>query len=339
MNTDIRLLLSFRTHPKTKKLRLKLGDAGPLGFIFLMMHAAESKPDGILDGMDQDDIGLAADYRGDVGEFVDTLVALRLLDFDGETYSIHDFLEHQPWVSSAPERKEKAKKAADIRWGNAEPPTKKQRVRRKNDAPSMNEHCSEHDLALLKSQSSNAPSPYLSVSLPSPKPKSISESAAVPTVKPSSSDPPKKTAAAKFDYSSWRPDEPCLARIRATDHDVTVSFIETERLDFITYAEDNGIPERMMRTKFQSQVHRRWIEAKARERNGGPLRSKDLRDIRDIPVDELEAWSKAREGPPPDPGESADDYRKRIVKTLRDREREPARTAAIEQTARAVSVN
>lgn len=153
-------------------------------------------------------------------------------------------------------------------------------------------------------------------------------------------DPLPPAAAKEFDYSNWKPDDTCIARIRATDPDITGSFIETERLDFITFAEDNHIPERLLRSKFQGQVHRHWIAAKGRELNQGPLRTKASVDIRDIPVDDLEAWSLARGGPPPNMGESADLYRIRIIQTLRtSRESDESAFASIERTAAGLRVN
>lgn len=134
------------------------------------------------------------------------------------------------------------------------------------------------------------------------------------TVKPARA----RAAAAEFDYSNWKPDEPCVNRIRASDPDITSTFVERERLDFLTFAEDNKLPERLMRTRFQSQVHRHWIAAKKRETNTGPLRSAPSMDLQKVPTDQLDAWSKIRGGPASYPGESPDEYRARIDKHLKN---------------------
>lgn len=195
MNKDIRLLLSFRNHPKTKKLRLKLGDSGPLGFIYLLMFTAESKPDGVLDGMDAEDIALASDYRGDTGEYVGTLVAVRLLDFDGEIYSVHDWEENNPWAAGAEERSEKARHAARVRHSKKDgASTKNQQVTPKNDATSTDKQCDEQEPALQGAPISNAPSPS-----PSPSPSKRAEAAQ-----------PEKTAPRKRGCrlpENWKPSE------------------------------------------------------------------------------------------------------------------------------------
>ena len=148
MNTDIRLRLSFRNHPKTKKLKYKLGPEAVLSFIWLMMFVAESKPDGELDEMDETDIALAADWDGDAGEFVETLVAVRYLENRNGTYRIHNWRRNQPWAAGAEQRSEHGRKAAEARWKKEKglkfdkqpAPTKNQQVTPKNHAPSKDGH-------------------------------------------------------------------------------------------------------------------------------------------------------------------------------------------------------
>jgi hypothetical protein len=144
-----------------------LGDSGFKAHIFLLMYAAEARPDGVLSDLDADDIALAADWRGDPQEFVDTLTALKLLDFDGQDYAIHDWHTNNPWAAGATARSEKARKAANTRHhGKSTPSTNNQTVTPKKDAPSTDKQCHEHDTALQEAKVSNAP--FLSVSLPSP---------------------------------------------------------------------------------------------------------------------------------------------------------------------------
>ena len=166
-NTDIRLKLSFRNHPKTKKLAMKLGSVAPLNFIYLLMFTAESKSSGLLSGMDNDDIAIAANWDGDSSEFVDVLVALKLLDFDGEIHSIHNWSDNNPYAAKSELRSNKARKAAETRWGDdKDETTNNQELTPKNDATSTNEQCSTVDLAMPLALISNAPSPS-----PSPSPK------------------------------------------------------------------------------------------------------------------------------------------------------------------------
>jgi hypothetical protein len=161
MNTDIRLQLSFRNHPKTKKLRFKLGADGLVAWIWILMFAAESRSDGDLVGLDAEDLALAADYPGDADELVDVLVQTRLLDELEDGWRIHDWAENNPWAAGARERSERAKKAARARWEGDDPGTEKQGVKCKKDAPSKGR-------AMPRARSSNAPSPSPS---PSPSPK------------------------------------------------------------------------------------------------------------------------------------------------------------------------
>lgn len=311
MNTDIRLGLSFQHHRKTKKLRRIIGDIGELKLIYLMMYAAANKPSGVFDRMTDEDIELSVDWEGEPGAFVQAVQDAEYLERNDDGWlQFHDWEEHQPWVAKAPARRAKAKKAAKARWDNQnEPPTENQDLTQQNDATSNAKPCPEQCSDMPRASFSNAPSP---IPYPTPTPESDK-----PTEDKSRDGPDGKPAAAKFNYENWQPDEPCINRIRANDPDVTRSFIESERLDFITLAEDNRIPERLLRARFQSQVHRHWIQAKQRERNTGPLRTTArLKDIRDVPEHELDAWSRARGGPPPEPGETSDEYRRRIIAVL-----------------------
>lgn len=333
--SDIRLMFSYRGHHKIKKLRLKLGEAGPMAHIYLLLFAGESKSDGVLEGMDAEDIALAADYRGDAHEFVETLQALKLLDLQGETYSIHNWAKHNPYAAGAEERSEHGRKAAKARWKKEKGltlgrSTKKQQLTHKNDAPSINEQYNEHDSAMRGAQKSNAP-------VPIPYPPPVPNSDQTLSINPKAVEVTNRAheaAADEFDYSNWYPDETCLNRIRASDRDVTDSFIERERLEFITIAEDSKIQPRWLRARFQSQVHQHWIRAKARETNTGPLQTAPSMDLQKVPTDQLDAWSKIRGGPASYPGESPDEYRARIDKHLKNvKNRESDESTSIFQSA------
>lgn len=320
--TDIRILLSFRAHPKVKKLRFKLGDAGPLGFIYLMMFVAEAKPDGVLDGMDVDDIALAADYRGDAAEFVATLKEVKLLDLDGETYSIHDWEEHNPWAAGAEKRREHARKAARAKWKKEkgltlDAPTKKQQLTVKNNAPGINGHCIEHDGAMQGAEMGNAPIP---TPIPSPPPTPNSDQTLSTNPNAVEVTSRARAAAEGLNYSDWHPDAPTIDRIRMSNPDITPDFLERERLEFITLAEDKSLRPDLMRTRFISQVNRHWIQAQKRETNSGPLRTAPPADLQRVPTEQLDAWSRNHGGPASQPGESPDEFRARIAQHLKKRE-------------------
>ena len=71
MSVDARLLASFPSHPKTKKLLRRLGPAGPWALVCLFLWARMNRPDGDLSGMCSEDVELACDWTGDVGALVD----------------------------------------------------------------------------------------------------------------------------------------------------------------------------------------------------------------------------------------------------------------------------
>jgi hypothetical protein len=154
MNIDIRLQLSFRDHPKRIKLERRLGPAGPLALIDLLLVVAQSKPDGHLHGWTDQDIAIAARWNGNPEEFVSTLAELRFLDrHEDGSYSVHDWTEHNSYAAGAQERSERARAAARARWDrqthNSKTPL--------GNAGSCYPHCCPHSSALPNHAGSNAP--------------------------------------------------------------------------------------------------------------------------------------------------------------------------------------
>ena len=66
---DIRIDVSFLTHRKRKRLQRQLGPQGIVSLIDLWISAAQSRPKGILYGMDVSDIASDAQWPGDAQEF------------------------------------------------------------------------------------------------------------------------------------------------------------------------------------------------------------------------------------------------------------------------------
>ncbi len=78
MAEDIRLSINFWQHPKKLKLIRRGGRKGleaVRSLQILWCFCAQERTDGILTGMDLEDIELAADWRGKPGVFADLLLA------------------------------------------------------------------------------------------------------------------------------------------------------------------------------------------------------------------------------------------------------------------------
>ena len=163
MNTDFRLSVGYFEHPKILKLERRLGEGAVLSHIRLLRFASMNKPDGRLASMDAEDVGIAAGHKGDFEPFVAALLALRLLDQDEDGYSLHDWSEWNPWAAGANGRSAKAKAAAATRWGHAQGQDAAAKSggapSKVSDTTSINEQCSEHDLAMPLSDSFPNPFP------------------------------------------------------------------------------------------------------------------------------------------------------------------------------------
>lgn len=95
MNSDIRVSLQFFSHPKMKRLKKRLGVEAVLALMQLWAWVAANRPNGVMSGLDAEDVELAADWDGEEGVFVSTLRELRLLDATEEGFAVHDWEEHQ----------------------------------------------------------------------------------------------------------------------------------------------------------------------------------------------------------------------------------------------------
>ena len=118
MKRDIRLDVGFHDHPKTIKLQRLLGWEAVICLQRLWLYAAQTRPSGDLTGLDSDDIEIAARWSGEPGALMDALTRFRWIDVDQTTgeIALHDWADHQPFVSSFQERSEKATKAIRARW-------------------------------------------------------------------------------------------------------------------------------------------------------------------------------------------------------------------------------
>jgi hypothetical protein len=134
VNTDLRLSIAFRDHPKIVKLDKLLGKAGIVSLVTLWLYAASYWSKGILCGMDLMDVEIAARWEGENGSFVRTIHDLRLLDCAAcpprESWAphdivlpveIHDWPDWQPWAYHADERSAMAREKARMRWDKERP--------------------------------------------------------------------------------------------------------------------------------------------------------------------------------------------------------------------------
>jgi hypothetical protein len=114
---DARLSTALPRHPKTVKLKRRLGEAGCWGLVCLFLWVADNRSDGDLSGLSSEDLEIAADWSGDPGLFVATLEGVGFLDGSEGSHSIHDWQEHNPFAATRGKRVAAAKKAAAVRWG------------------------------------------------------------------------------------------------------------------------------------------------------------------------------------------------------------------------------
>lgn len=119
MPDDFRIPVGYLDHPKTQKLIRRCGPAGCISHLTLIEFCTktESRTQGNLGGMDDDDIEVAANWRGDRGVLIAALAptddgGVGYLDGGAGYYQMHQWAVHQPWVAGAKGRSEAARAAA-----------------------------------------------------------------------------------------------------------------------------------------------------------------------------------------------------------------------------------
>jgi hypothetical protein len=116
MAHDARVSSALINHPKTKKLRRRLGPAACWSLVALFAYASEHHWDGNLSGMTDEDIAIAGDWDSDPQGFCQALHDVAFFDGDSGGYSIHDWADHQPYAAARGVRSESARKAVSKRW-------------------------------------------------------------------------------------------------------------------------------------------------------------------------------------------------------------------------------
>lgn len=176
MNKDFRVSTGFMGNKKTVRVIRSLGMEGVAGILNLWSYTAINKPSGILDGMDETDIEIAAQWSGEPGKFFQAIrdEKSNFIDCLDGKYVVHDWLEHNPYCAGAEDRSQKAKKAAEKRWSKDHDAPGEEAAKPKEEtgnAKGDTEQCYAHSGALLNSPTGNAPSPAPYPSpLPDPSP-------------------------------------------------------------------------------------------------------------------------------------------------------------------------
>lgn len=117
MGSDIRLDVGFCDHFKTRELADIAGEVAVVCLLRLWCWAGSNRPNGDLSGLSGRNIERMAGWLGAEGKLIEALTACRFLD--GQ--KLHDWAEHQPWVTNSKARSEAAREAAKKRWSASAP--------------------------------------------------------------------------------------------------------------------------------------------------------------------------------------------------------------------------
>jgi len=157
VNDDFRVRVGFLRNRKIRRLRHSLGSDAVLALLDLWGYTAEQRPLGTHENTTAQEIEEFAEWSGEPGVFVDTLLQIGLLDQIDGGFHVHDWAEEQPWAIRAPMRKKRAQIAAAARW------------EKRNKPSPTDDNAGSIPLACSKDATSNAQcnAPLLSSPLPS----------------------------------------------------------------------------------------------------------------------------------------------------------------------------
>jgi hypothetical protein len=141
-----------------------LGPEAVVSLLQTILFAAESRPDGNLAGLDDEEIELAADWSGESGAFVAALAEVGFLDGPQGGRAIHDWAEHNPWAATRSQRIDAARAAATKRWDAVRAGSERSAGPSGTDAARTTEPCAPHLEGMRPAQNGNAllSSPLLS---------------------------------------------------------------------------------------------------------------------------------------------------------------------------------
>ncbi len=155
MADDARISTTLPRHPKTVKLRRRLEERGCWALVCLFLWVADSRPDGNLSGMSDEDIAIAADWGGAPGVLVQALMDVGFLDGEPGRFFIHDWMEHNPFAATRSQRIQAARDAANARWGRRRQATDVQPAAG-TDADRMPAACESHAERMRPVENRNA---------------------------------------------------------------------------------------------------------------------------------------------------------------------------------------
>jgi len=108
-------------HPKIVRLIARFRDAGFVSLYRLWSHAAKFNCTGRFEGVTAKELGLIARVSRQPEAFIQFLVDVRLLDLEGETYAIHNWVDRQPFLATTEERAVRNRQNAVARWAKRPP--------------------------------------------------------------------------------------------------------------------------------------------------------------------------------------------------------------------------
>ena len=118
----VKINTASRYHPKIKRLKEQLGAEGVLALYTLWAFCADCKPDGRFTRMLWQDVVRVSGYQGEGNgikktghEFIQCLLELRLLEYDGSLFSIHDWDDYNPGIKPKPIRTESPPRSVNNR--------------------------------------------------------------------------------------------------------------------------------------------------------------------------------------------------------------------------------
>jgi hypothetical protein len=113
----IRLDINFFSHPKTLRMKARIGDAAFWVMPSLWCYMANNQPDGDMSGFTAAEIAAFIDYGGDPTTLLRAMIECggpgKSGFVDENPLRLHDWQEHNGWHMA---QRERAKNAAEARW-------------------------------------------------------------------------------------------------------------------------------------------------------------------------------------------------------------------------------